>query len=289
MSNITPLRKDQAAPDNWLRVCLEQILRPIVRLFLSRRVAFPAFMEMAKKIYIDLAHEEAIKNDPRRRVTISGLAIATGIDPPSIKSQLSIDPDVIPQAPSLSPESAVLESWAEDLLYRVDPTDAEIMDLPIYGSGRTFQTLVRRSTSANVGYAEILDKLIESGNVEIGEGGRSVVLRNRFYSTCNSSTKNMMQSTSQCIEHFLSAFNRNLTVADAGDEERFTFFQQERWTRKLPPEVMGEFREEMRAMLRRQMKYSESKLTPFEDPVSTDSHLHAGVGYYYFEVQPEND
>lgn len=283
MSNITPLRKDQAAPDNWLRVCLEQILRPIVRLFLSRRVAFPAFMEMAKKIYLDLAHEEAIKNDPRKRVTISGLAIATGIDPTSIKAHMEPALEV-GGTPSLSPEAAVLAEWADDPIYRESAADEEVMGLPIYGSGRTFQTLVRRSTSANVGYAEILDKLIESGNVEIADGGRKVLLQNRWYSTCNSSVKNMMQETALGIEHFLTTFNRNVSLAEKGDEERFTFFQQERWTRKLPPETLHQFRDELRAMLRRQTKYSESKIAPFEDPVETDNHIQAGVGYYYFEL-----
>ena len=285
--SVTPLRKQHQEPNSWLRACLEQILKPIVRLFLNRRVTFPALTEMAKKIYIDLAHEQAIKNDPRKRVTISGLSIATGIDPASIKAHLNRSHEEIEQAASLSPEAAVLAGWADDPMFHTgDDGESSPMDLPIYGSGRTFQTLVRRSTSSNVGYAEMLDKLLDSGNVSISDDGKRAVFRNRDYVTCNRSVRDMMQVTSQSIEHFLTTFNRNLSVAETGDEERFTFFQQERWTRKLSPARVDEFRSEARSMLKRQSKYSETKLSPFEDNVARSDHIEAGVGYYYFEVKP---
>lgn len=289
--SVTPLRKQHQEPNSWLRACLEQILRPIVRLFLNRRVTFPALTEMAKKIYIDLAHEQAIKNDPRKRVTISGLSIATGIDPASIKAHLNRAHDEIEQAASLSPEAAVLEAWADDPMFHGQEQEApgRPVELPIYGSGRTFQTLVRRSTSSNVGYAEMLDKLLDSGNVAVTSDGKRVVFKNRDYITCSTSVRDMMQITSLSIEHFLTTFNRNLAVAESGDEERFTFLQREIWTRRLPAPMLAEFRKEMRSMLKRQSKYSERKITPFEDSVPTSEHIEAGVGYYYFELKPSDE
>lgn len=289
--SVTPLRKQHQEPNSWLRACLEQILRPIVRLFLNRRVTFPALTEMAKKIYIDLAHEQAIKNDPRKRVTISGLSIATGIDPASIKAHLNRAHDEIEQAASLSPEAAVLAAWAEDPMFRKEDGAGQSapISLPIYGPGRTFQTLVRRSTSSNVGYAEMLDKLLASGNVNVTDDGKKAVLHDRDYVTCSASVRDMMQVTSQSIEHFLTTFNRNLSIAESGDEERFTFFQQERWTRKLAATSVDDFRREARSMLKRQSKYSESKLSPFEDGVSRSDHIEAGVGYYYFEINPPDE
>lgn len=289
--SVTPLRKQHQEPNAWLRACLEQILKPIVRLFLKRRVTFPALAEMAKKVYVDLAHEEAIKNDPRKRITISGLSIATGIDPASIKAHLNRGHEEIEAAASLSPESAVLAAWHGDPMFHKNggAGAGTPIELPIYGSGRSFQTLVRRSTSSNVGYAEMLDKLLDSGNVAISDDGKRVIFKDRWYVTCSKNVQAMMQVTSKSIEHFLTTFNRNLAVAESGDEERFTFLQREIWTRKLPQPRVDDFRAEMKSMLSRQSKYSESKISPFEDSVPKSEHVEAGVGYYYFEIKPPED
>jgi hypothetical protein len=264
-----------------LLACLEQVLRPIIRLFLARRVAYPAFAEVAKRIYIELAREDAAKKNPRQPVTVSEIAIATGLSAKAIGDRLKHEKLTDwSNLPSLSPEALILGHWATDSTYS-DLASGDPLELPIRGKGLSFATLVRR-THRNVSYGHVLDKLIESGNVELSSDGRSVTLKDRWYRTSTGKLKNMMEILTRCLEHFLKTLTWNINQVDS--EMGTTLFQQERYTQRLNPDRIPEYRQKCMDLLRQQTSESVSVIEPMEDPVETANHRTAGVGYYYFEL-----
>ncbi|MDJ0654316.1 MAG: DUF6502 family protein [Xanthomonadales bacterium] len=273
------LHNTAAQSDSWLLACLEQVLRPIIRLFLSRRIAYPAFAEVAKRIYIELAQEDAAKHNPRQPVTVSELAIATGIDAKTISHRLR-DREHDTTLPSLSPESAILEQWATSPTFQ-DINTGKPLKLPIRGQGLSFATLVRR-TFRNVSYGHVLDTLLEVGNVRISEDGKSVELVNRWYKSSSKRLRELMEAACRCLEHFISTMNWNFSCADKGLDA--TFYQQEIYTLKLNPEKQKEFHQACLSLLREQTSNAIEVMEPLEDSVRTDEHLLAGVGYYYFEA-----
>ncbi len=271
-------------PDSgWLLLCLEQVLTPIVRLFLNQRVGFGAFTEVVRRIYIQQAKEEAIRSNPRQPVTVSEVAWTTGIDSKTVAKYLN-EPES-PPAPQLSPESMVLSEWAENPTY-LDQESGKPLELPVRGNGLTFATLVRR-TQRNVSYGPVLDALIASGNVRMSADGRSVQLIERWYAPYRNTLgaiHNTMSAACRCLSHFVDTLNHNVDEVSIGRSD--TFYQQERYTRKLTPEQADDFRRQCMDLLRKQTQDSVDVMTPFEAPVQTADHLVAGVGYYYFEKPP---
>ncbi len=276
------LHKSSLQSDSWLLACLEQVLKPIIRLFLSRRVAYPAFAAVAKRIYIELAREDAAKKNPRQPVTVSELAIATGVDTKAISEHIREEDAGLTEEklPSLSPEGAILEEWADNATYQ-DIETGKPMELPIRGKGLSFATLVRRS-HRNVSYGHVLDTLLATGNVGIGKDGKSVKLLNKWYAPGLAGIRDLTRAVCRCIEHFVSTMNWNLVPENRQASQ--TFYQQEYYTRKLHPSRLVEFRTLCHQMLREYSKDTAARMEPLEDEVRTDKHLCAGIGLYYFEA-----
>lgn len=276
------LHKTSLQSDAWLLACLEQVLKPIIRLFLSRRVAYPAFAAVAKRIYIELAREDAAKNNPRQPVTVSELAIATGIDTKAISERIREQDTGMEEEPlpSLSPEAAILAEWSDNPTYHDVNTQMPLV-LPIRGSGLSFATLVRR-TQRNVSYGHVLDTLLASGNVGMAQNGKSVKLLNRWYASGLASLRDLTQSVCRCIEHFVATMNWNLVPENRQNNQ--TFYQQEFYSRKLHPSRLREFRTLCHEMLRQYADESAAQMEPLEDEVRTEEHLCAGIGLYYFEA-----
>lgn len=282
------LHKPSLQSDAWLLACLEQVLKPIIRLFLTRRVAYPAFAAVAKRIYIELAREDAAKKNPRQPVTVSELAIATGVDTKTIGDRIKEEEAGLAQEklPSLSPEAGILDEWVNNPTYR-DIDSGTPLELPIRGKGLSFATLVRR-TQRNVSYGHVLDTLLASGNVGIAKDGKSVKLLNKWYAPGltnlpgQANIRDLARMSCRCIEHFVTTMNWNMVPEHRQANE--TRYQQEYFSRKIHPSRLREFRERCHEMLRQYAAKTANLMEPLEDEVRTDDHLCAGIGLYYFEA-----
>lgn len=260
----------------------ERILRPIVRLLIGR-ISCNVFTNLVRQLYVEEGKLNLHETDPGRRVTKSALALLTGLDTRAITNleEASQDFSIL----DLSPEAAVLGVWADDETYR-DHETGEPIKLPIYGRGLTFQTLVTRTVGRNVTCPTVLEKLSESGNIEVVDDNY-VVLKNKFYRPVRGSQRTALQAGSFALNRLATTLNRNLEYADS-DASNERWMQQDRWTKRLPPERLKQFRADIRELIERHIVEAEQAMEPHESPVRTSEHYSAGVGWYYWEKPPEN-
>ena len=273
----------------WILQLLENIFRPIVLLLYQNGIGYQMVRSTIKRLYVDFAYEDAAAKSPFKEPTISSIALNTGIDPKDVKVELESlqkgngDQDEA-WLPDASPEAAVLEWWADKAPF-VDE-HGEPLDLPVFGSGVTFERLIKR-ICGNIGPAEIRDRLYEAGCIEIVRGDtardqRKLRLVNRYYTS--STRMDLLAKATKTLRHVVLTLSRNLDP-DIALEAKFT--QQERWTKRLRPQDVKEFRTRMLEWVREKITESESVIEPFEkDPFDTDEHVHAGCGFYYFEEPP---
>lgn len=94
---------------------LRKLLRPIVRLLLRNGIALSDFTEIAKQVYVSVAHEEF--RTPGRKQSLSNVAVLTGVHRREIKKILS-QPATDENYPFKHNRAArVINAWRTDESY----------------------------------------------------------------------------------------------------------------------------------------------------------------------------
>lgn len=271
--------QQRAQDTGWLITSVERMLRPMVRLLVGR-MSCNVVVDLIKQIYVQEAKRRLLTEDPERRVTKSALALMTGLDTRMITALEGATHEY--SFTDLSPESAVLEIWANDKTY-LELETGEPRILPIYGRGLSFQTLVTRTIGRNVTCPTVLDRLVESGNVEVVDDN-FVALKERYFAPIKESERTALDAGSFAVNRLASTIEHNMASQSAGSDK---WLQQDRWSRKIPLDRLPAFRRELRVLLDRHIVETEQVMEPHEEPVSNESHYQAGVGWYYWEQSPK--
>lgn len=271
--------RHQAADAGWLVKAIERMMRPLARLLVGR-VSCNVAVDLLKQLYVQEAKRTLKTREPDKRITKSSLALLTGLDTRAIAALEDAKTDY--SIVDMCPEAAVLSVWATDSMFR-DPNSGQPLELPIYGRGLSFQTLVTRTVGRNVTCPTVLEKLTESGNIEI-VNENFVRLKERFYVPVKESDRTFIEAGSFSVNRLMETVIHNMaSSSNAADR----WLQQDRWTMKLPPERIQQFRKDLRALFEHHIKQAEAAVEPYEAPVRRDNHFSAGVGWYYWEKPPE--
>ncbi|MFC1796338.1 DUF6502 family protein [Pseudomonadota bacterium] len=261
---------------------LPLVLRRMVRLIVGT-ISFPAIVEMLRTVYVEEAQRKLIKDGTNP--TKSALALVTGLDTRVVSSVIdsNFNLDIEPQ--KISPEAALLDTWAKDPFFQDPGTDKPAL-LPIEGRGRTFNGLVLKSVGRNITVRTVLNKLVESGNVRIvSKNTDRVEMLSVFYSPISSDVANLTDIAFLEASRILSTVIHNM---NAEEEQRVP--QQGRWTYRLNPENYNEFRKRARTLLNKQIKEGESLLEEYEEATKQDDQLTVGIGWYQWgDHEPEEE
>jgi hypothetical protein len=243
-------------------------------------ITFPAFLNMAKTIYVEEAERKLIKRDSTARITKSSLALITGIDTRAISQILQTSKEHKEfEAQDLLPEAHVLAKWALDALYGDE--NSEPMDLPIYGRGTTFQNLVSQTVGRNVTAQTVLDRLVESGNIEL-LNDNTVRLISRYYFPLSGAKYEMVDVGMFAAANLLSTVQHNV---DNRDNPENRLLQQQRWSTTIPATKYEQFKQTVEMLLRGQIDKTLEQIEVYESEDETDPDLMtAGVGFYFFET-----
>ncbi|MCG8463963.1 MAG: DUF6502 family protein [Xanthomonadales bacterium] len=276
------LPKDNLSPDtDWLIKSVYRMLRPVVRLLINR-ITYDALLDVVRRIYVDecskiLAQEMGSSNERQGKVTLSSLALRTGMDSRMINKLMATQPSYAPE--ELSREAAILARWASDPLY-VDPENNLPKDLIIYGHGPTFQGLVTRAAGRNVTVNTVLDRLLEGGNVEMIDEFH-VRLTNRFFSLGSKNEKPLIEVGSKAVGRLVNTIQHNVSHCALEPDEKW--FQQARFSYSIPVEALPVYRQAVRDSLEKAMSEVEAVIDTFDSANSQGDLITAGVGAYYWE------
>ncbi|MFT6388848.1 MAG: hypothetical protein ACJAUP_002233 [Cellvibrionaceae bacterium] len=259
------------------------IMRPLVRLLLKRGIAFGAFSELVKKMYVDLADSEF--SLPGKEQSIGRIATISGLTRKDVGRLLN---EV--KAPSIeninqnhNRAARVLTAWAREPEYNDE--DGEPAELPLRGDN-SFTELVKRF-SGDVAASSISDELIRIGAIETTTKNRVKLVKNAYIPP-NESEK--LAIGCQHISNLMNTVNHNIQLDD-----ELPLFERSVAYNSIPKAS----REKMRATI---SELSEKYIKEFDKLVAkNDIRLNPqklrdskktcriGVGLYYFEKNEGQD
>lgn len=279
MTNTSPTSKSQH-DFQVVKNAVKLILRPIVRILLHRRVGYPLAAEVLQDVFVEQASLIAARNNPRRRSSISALALATGIRANLVSKKM--DESAHESIGMTCPEAAILADWADDPMFS-DQSTGKPTELAIYGKGRSFQTLVKRSTAGSIGYGLVLDELLKSGNISLVNNDKSVKLEKRFFTPAGAPDDNTLEILSRAYSHL--GFTVAHNISPFRSENTPGHFQQELYSRRIRAADHDLARNTLNEMLRDQHSKAYDAIANLESKSKVRSGPEIGVGYYYFEVK----
>ena len=271
-----------------LSAALERLLRPLVQLMLRNGIAYGAFGEIAKRVYVRVAAEE--ERIAGRKQTVSRMAILTGLTRKEVSRLLKLPPEPAEETAARYNRAArVITGWIRDERF----LDAEGAPRPLAleGRGDTFATLVK-SFSGDVPTRAILDELERVGAVKRSEDG-AVCLQVRGYLPRDGEAEKL-QILGTDVAGLISTIRHNLdTASDAGGPKDVgVFFQRKVFYDNLSSACLPELRDlsaeqgqELLELLDRFMARHDMDGKP--DPDGLGGHR-AGIGIYYFEENDES-
>jgi len=262
--------------DNAERIvsAMERVLRPFIRLFVGR-VSCGFMIQRMKRVYIEEARSWIEKNESGGRVTKSKLAMLTGLDTRTIAAiENSQSSEIVTS--ELCAEAAVLYHWTNKLEYQDD--QGSPLELPIMGKGSSFQALVTSSVGRNVTYHTLLDRLIDSGNIEI-VSDNSVKLVSPYYTPIKASEQTVIDAGSASISRLIKTIEHNLVTIERDHKH----LQQDRWSPLIPCQYIDEVNRRVREKIEQNILEVEEILDEYEvSENEVEKACTYGIGWYIF-------
>ena len=255
-----------------------KLLRPLVRILLRNGIPYRTFVDLAKRVYVDVAADEF--GIPGRKQSISRISIITGVSRKEASRVLSLpEPQADDAAQRYNRAARVISGWRRDKDF-IDHQKRPA-ELRIDGSGSTFTELVRRF-SGDVPVRAVLDELLRVGAIE-RVGKDSIRLIQRAYVPKTDKVA-MLEILGTDVNDLISTIDHNLTVRDS-------FLQRKVAYDNLPKEIIQELRQlsasRSQALLEEMDRWLAQYDRDANQSVRGSGRIRAGIGIYYFEEELE--
>jgi hypothetical protein len=261
---------------------VENVFRKLIR-FLVGRISLVKLQVMIRHIYVEEAERNLKTGLPGRNVPLTSLALVTGLDTRTlvqVKKRLERGEQEYREQflADLTPESAIVEAWAERV--RQSGGGASAARLTYGEDGAGFETLVNSTISTRgITTRSIIQRLIDTNTVRQDKAKRSLHLLVDHYSPYLSDDEpNIVNAAFSAISNLISTIEHNV---DADRHEKF--YQRQFWTFRLSHEDRAGFRDATREMLERYEQKARREMAPWEKQEYGGELMTAGVGFYYFE------
>jgi hypothetical protein len=253
-----------------------RVLHALARVLLRHGMPLAAFVELAKRAYVNVALRDfAI---PGRKPSVSRASLLTGLTRKEV--QRLVDIVETSDADSIAPHNRaarVVAGWVRDAEFH--GVDGQPRELALDEGHASFAELVRRY-SGDVPPRAVLDELLRVGTVERESDGRIKLLSRVYIPRSSDIGKLAILGTD--VSYLIDTIDHNLT--DGIEAPRF---QRKVMYDNLPAEAMDEFR----ALSARQAQELIELLDAWLARHDRDANLNvrgsgrmrAGVGIFCFE------
>ena len=265
-----------APAGNVLHAAVHRLLKPLVRLLLRHGVSCGAFIDLAKRTYVELALSEfAI---PDRKPSVSRAAIITGLTRKEVNRVAALPPfqdaDVMD---SYNRAVRVVSGWVRDTAFHDEHGRPAV--LPLEGTPVSFAELVRRY-SGDIPVRAMLDELQRVGTVASGADGRVTLCSHAYVPVQGRDEKVGILGAD--VAALIETIDHNLQAAQPDSRLQLKVEYD-----NLPEELVSEFRQisakAAMELLQRFDKDLASRDRDANPNVQGTGRVRAGVGIYYFE------
>ena len=261
---------------NTLTAAVRRVLRPLVRILLRNGVAYGAFADIAKRVYVEVASEEF--GIPGRKQTMSRVAVITGLTRKEVNRLQSLDvADDAETGDRYNRAARVVAGWVRDPRFR-DPA-GEPASLPFDGDGPSFSELVRLH-SGDVPARAILDELRRVGAADQDDGGNWRLCARVYIPQTGEEDKLHILGTD--VGNLIATIDHNLQHAPTDPR-----FQRKVAYDNLPLEAIPEFRrlsaDKAQGLIEEMDRWLSQRDRDINPAAEGNGRKAAGIGIYYFE------
>jgi hypothetical protein len=216
MDNNDPVSAAPETSHTVLVSAIRHLLRPLVRVMLSRSLTYPFMANLLKSIYVEVADEDFCLQGKSQ--TDSRISLLSGVHRKDVKRlrQEGASEQTIPPAVSLS--ARLVKMWTTDP-QRLDETGRHrpLPRLISEGGAESFEALVN-SVSKDIRSRVILDEWLRTGVASIDDEGRVCLNTDAFFKGGGFDEK--AYYFGQNVHDHLSAATHNLLGATPPFTER---------------------------------------------------------------------
>ncbi len=259
---------------------LRQMLTPLVRIMLRAGVPCGAFVEQAKRVYVEVARAEF--NSHRRKPSISHTAVVTGLTRKEVSRlwKLPIEAGE-PAVDKYNRAARVISAWVQNPKYadaRGGPASLGFMPDP-RGRQPSFSELVGEA-SGDMPPRAVLDELVRVGAVEELRSGKHRLVEHAYVPAKGEEEK--LTILGRDVAELLSTIDHNL-VSRARDAR----FQRKVLYDNLPVECLPQLREHAAKASQLLLEELDCQMSAFDrdvDPaIGGSGQATASVGIYYYQ------
>jgi hypothetical protein len=265
-----------------LTTAVARLLRPLVRILLANGVAFDAFVEVAKRIYVEVAMKEfAI---PGRKQTTSRVSVLTGLTRKEVQRLLRGKGESETNTGERYHRAArVVSGWVRDRSFLT--ADGEPRVLSLEDESGSFGELVRRY-SGDMPARAVLDELVRVGTAQRLDDGRVCLLTRAYVPSTSDVDK--IGILGNDVADLIHTVDHNLDPGASNPR-----FQRKVMYDNLPADAVEEFRNLSAAQAQQLLEQFDGWLAKRDRDVNPNvegsGRIRAGVGIYYFEEDLESD
>ena len=273
-------RKSTAKPrvGQALTAAVERVLRPLFRILLRHHMSFKAFVDIAKRVYVDVAAEDF--GIPGKKTSVSRVALLSGLTRKEVQRLL--------EAPAVDDAEAgerynraarVVAGWVRDAEFSDADGNPRVLTLQDSSARASFAELVRRF-SGDIPFRAVLDELLRVGVVE-KVGDDAIRLKTRAYvpETGDADKLNILGTD---VSDLVATIEHNLQHGAADP-----FFQRKVMYDNVPVEALQEFRRmsgaQAQSLLERLDKWLSQHDRDTHPGTGGTGQIRTGIGIYYFE------
>jgi len=269
-----------------LTQALENIFRKLIR-YLIGRISLVKLQEMIRVIFIEEAENALRKTEPEKSVSLTQLALLSGIDTRTLIKVRNSDNFRRPFCAANSflkeftPGSSLLDAWNSKPPY-FDAERKRARRLSVSGGDYSFESLFSESVkSRGVTSASLLRRLVDSGSVSLNQKSRSVSLvRSSYMPSATEDELGAVAVGFSAIGSLVDSVVYNLAFRP-GDSA--PLYQRGVWSFRIPNSRKEEVRIEMTQLLEKSRIRVRNTLLKFEENRPDANQFTAGVGFFYFE------
>jgi hypothetical protein len=269
-----------------LTKAVENVFRKLIR-FLVGKISLVKLQEMVRTIFIEEAEDKFRKRHPNRNVSLTKLALVSGLDTRTIikiRNSSSYRKPFHRRGTFLSdftPGASILDTWNSKEPY-IDSETGSPITLDVSGTTLSFESLFADSVkSRGVTANSLLRRLVESGSVSLDQSSQKVSLTKLTYLPVETTDRiGAIEMGFGAIGSLLDTVLYNLSGSTSVEDR---LFQRGTWTFRLSEQRKPKARTELRILLEETDDRARDILQKYEEPAPGPHQLAAGVGYYYFE------
>lgn len=252
-----------------------RVLRPLVRILLRNGVSYPAFADLAKWVYVDVATGEF--GIPGRKQSVSRVSVITGLNRKEVSRVQRLPmPDDTAAEERYNRAARVIGGWMRDSDFGSGGKPA---DLPMEGDTGSFEDLVRRF-SGDIPPRAILDELLRVGAVERTGKERVRLLTHGYVPAGAEADKLHILGTD--ASDLIATIDHNLR-----SDQGHPWFQRKLAYDNLPEEVLAELQRRTAEQGQRLLEELDGWVSQHDRDVNPEAggtgRKRAGVGIFYFQ------